>query len=58
MHREKGSSLEPWPKRLTEAPPRLEEINVSPDEFHEDSVSSWIDITWHDLIFLYHMLSV
>ncbi|PSR87543.1 Methyltransferase [Actinidia chinensis var. chinensis] len=40
MHREKGSSLEPWPKRLTEAPPRLEEINVSPDEFHEDS-SIW-----------------
>ncbi|PSS30195.1 Methyltransferase [Actinidia chinensis var. chinensis] len=37
MHREKGISLEPWPKRLTAAPPRLEEINVSPDEFHEDS---------------------
>ncbi|XP_057492088.1 probable methyltransferase PMT9 isoform X2 [Actinidia eriantha] len=37
MHREKGISLEPWPKRLTAVPPRLEEINVSPDEFHEDS---------------------
>ena len=56
MHREKEISLESWPKRLTAAPPRLEEINVSPDEFHEDSVSSWIDITCHDLIFLHHML--
>ncbi|KAE9449049.1 hypothetical protein C3L33_19044, partial [Rhododendron williamsianum] len=37
MHREKGSGLEPWPKRLTAAPPRLEEVNVSPDEFHEDT---------------------
>ncbi|KAF7129820.1 hypothetical protein RHSIM_Rhsim10G0014000 [Rhododendron simsii] len=40
MHREKGSGLEPWPKRLTAAPPRLEEVNVSPDEFHEDT-SIW-----------------
>ncbi|XP_052197879.1 probable methyltransferase PMT9 [Diospyros lotus] len=40
MHKEKGSGLEPWPKRLTAAPPRLEEINVSPDEFLEDS-SIW-----------------
>lgn len=43
MHREKGSGLKPWPKRLTAAPPRLEEVNVSPDEFHEDTVSSLND---------------
>lgn len=43
MHREKGSGLEPWPKRLTAAPPRLEEVNVSPDEFYEDTVSSLND---------------
>ncbi|XAR51930.1 Sarcosine/dimethylglycine N-methyltransferase [Bertholletia excelsa] len=40
MHREKGSGLEPWPKRLTAAPPRLEEIDVSPDEFQVDT-SIW-----------------
>ncbi|KAA8548163.1 hypothetical protein F0562_004576 [Nyssa sinensis] len=39
MHREKGSGLEPWPQRLTAAPPRLEEVGVSPDEFQKDTVS-------------------
>lgn len=41
MHREKGSGLEPWPKRLTKPPPRLEEINMGPDEFHVDTM------IWH-----------
>lgn len=38
MHMVRGSGLVPWPKRLTEAPPRLEEIGVSAEEFHEDTV--------------------
>lgn len=38
MHREKGSGLEPWPKRLTTAPPRLGEIGVSVEEFLKDTV--------------------
>ncbi|XP_047322006.1 probable methyltransferase PMT9 [Impatiens glandulifera] len=37
MHREKGSGLAPWPRRLTVPPPRLEEIHVSPNEFEEDT---------------------
>lgn len=37
MHRERGSGLVPWPKRLTAAPPRLEEISISPEVFHEDT---------------------
>ncbi|KAG8634951.1 hypothetical protein MANES_17G110500v8 [Manihot esculenta] len=37
MHMVRGSGLVPWPKRLTEAPPRLEEIGVSAEEFHEDT---------------------
>jgi len=38
MHKERGSGLVPWPKRLTAAPPRLEDIGVSPEQFHEDTV--------------------
>ncbi|KDP46391.1 hypothetical protein JCGZ_10231 [Jatropha curcas] len=38
MHKERGSGLVPWPRRLTEAPPRLEEIAVSPEVFHEDTM--------------------
>jgi hypothetical protein len=38
MHKEKGSGLVPWPQRLTAAPPRLEEIGVSTEEFQEDAV--------------------
>ncbi|KAK6138393.1 hypothetical protein DH2020_027867 [Rehmannia glutinosa] len=37
MHREKGHGLEPWPQRLTAAPPRLEEIGISAEKFHEDT---------------------
>ncbi|KAF2308437.1 hypothetical protein GH714_009649 [Hevea brasiliensis] len=37
MHKVRGSGLVPWPQRLTEAPPRLEEIGVSAEEFHEDT---------------------
>ncbi|KAA8530171.1 hypothetical protein F0562_004880 [Nyssa sinensis] len=40
MHKERGTGLEPWPQRLTAAPPRLEEIGVSPDEFQKDT-SIW-----------------
>lgn len=38
IHRQKGSGLEPWPQRLSAAPPRLEEIGVSPEVFKKDSV--------------------
>lgn len=37
MHKERGSGLVLWPKRLTAAPPRLEDIGVSPEQFHEDT---------------------
>ncbi|KAI4350611.1 hypothetical protein L6164_005056 [Bauhinia variegata] len=37
MHRKRGSGLVPWPERLTTAPPRLEEIGVTPEEFQEDT---------------------
>ncbi|XP_022134004.1 probable methyltransferase PMT9 [Momordica charantia] len=37
MHREKGSGLVPWPQRLVSAPPRLQEVSVSAEEFKEDS---------------------
>lgn len=37
MHRERGSGLVPWPRRLTSAPPRLELLGVSPEEFQEDT---------------------
>lgn len=39
MHKEKESGLVPWPQRLTVAPPRLEDIGVSPEEFLEDTVT-------------------
>ena len=39
MHKERGSGLVPWPQRRTAAPPRLEDIGVSPEEFSEDTVS-------------------
>ncbi|GMN42624.1 hypothetical protein TIFTF001_011825 [Ficus carica] len=41
MHKDKGSGLLPWPQRLTTAPPRLEDIGVSPEEFMKDTR------TWH-----------
>ncbi|GFQ06261.1 probable methyltransferase pmt9 [Phtheirospermum japonicum] len=37
MHRAKGSGLEPWPRRLTAAPPRLAEIGISAEEFLKDT---------------------
>ncbi|CAA0820152.1 Probable methyltransferase PMT9 [Striga hermonthica] len=37
MHQEKGSGLEPWPRRLMAVSPRLEEIGISADEFHNDT---------------------
>lgn len=37
VHKERWSGLLPWPQRLTAAPPRLEEIGVSSEEFHEDT---------------------
>lgn len=45
MRKKKGAGLEPWPARLTAAPPRLEEIGVSSDEFHEDTVSSATELS-------------
>lgn len=36
-HQRKGSGLEPWPQRLTSAPPRLGEIGTSADEFRKDT---------------------
>lgn len=45
MHREKGSGLQPWPHRLTTAPPHLGEIGISIEEFQKDTVrllNSWI----------------
>ncbi|KAJ8544976.1 hypothetical protein K7X08_017559 [Anisodus acutangulus] len=44
VHKEKGTGLEPWPKRLTAPPPRLEEIGVTLEEFHKDSS------VWHDRV--------
>lgn len=41
MHQQKGSGLEPWPQRLSAAPPRLEEIGISPEVFKKDT------IIWH-----------
>ncbi|KAL6520199.1 hypothetical protein OROMI_032379 [Orobanche minor] len=37
MHREKGSGLEPWPRRLTAPPPRLAEVGISVEEFVKDT---------------------
>lgn len=39
MHRERWSGLVPWPQRLTAAPPRLEEIGITAEEFQKDTVS-------------------
>lgn len=36
-HQRKGTGLEPWPRRLTSAPPRLGEIGISADEFRKDT---------------------
>lgn len=47
MHKGKGSGLEPWPRRLTGPPPRLEEIGVTPDQFQEDTD------TWHHRVMEY-----
>ncbi|CAN4090706.1 unnamed protein product [Withania somnifera] len=44
VHREKGTGLEPWPRRLMALPPRLEEIGVTLDEFHKDTN------IWHDRV--------
>ncbi|XP_076910745.1 putative methyltransferase PMT9 [Bidens hawaiensis] len=40
MHKGKGSGLQPWPSRLSEPPPRLDEIGVSHDQFQEDT-NTW-----------------
>ena len=45
MHKVKGSGLVPWPQRLSAAPPRLEDLGVSPEEFSEDTVSVLICIS-------------
>ncbi|KAK8950553.1 putative methyltransferase PMT9 [Platanthera guangdongensis] len=37
VNRAKGSELVPWPRRLTAPPPRLEEIGVSSEKYHEDN---------------------
>lgn len=47
MHRERWSGLKPWPQRLMTAPPRLEEIDVSVQEFHKDTS------VWHDRVIEY-----
>lgn len=44
LHKEKGTGLEPWPRRLMAPPPRLEEIGVFLDEFHKDTN------VWHDRV--------
>ncbi|KAJ0966499.1 hypothetical protein J5N97_023416 [Dioscorea zingiberensis] len=36
MHRAKGSGLAPWPERLTTPPPRLAELDISPEMFEKD----------------------
>lgn len=39
LHKEQGSGLAPWPQRLVDAPPRLEDIGVNREDFLKDSVS-------------------
>ncbi|KAL5718040.1 hypothetical protein ACHQM5_010981 [Ranunculus cassubicifolius] len=34
---ENGSGLVPWPRRLTAAPPRLEEVGISSERYQEDT---------------------
>ncbi|KAI4321173.1 hypothetical protein MLD38_034589 [Melastoma candidum] len=41
MHKDKGSGLVPWPRRLITPPPRLEEIGLSTGVFYDDTG------TWH-----------
>ncbi|KAI4389395.1 hypothetical protein MLD38_001625 [Melastoma candidum] len=41
MHKDKGSGLVPWPRRLITPPPRLEEIGLSTGVFYDDTD------TWH-----------
>lgn len=38
VHKEKGSGLSPWPRRLVDAPQRLEDIGVNREDFLKDSV--------------------
>ncbi|CAK7328164.1 unnamed protein product [Dovyalis caffra] len=47
MHKERGSGLVPWPQRLTAAPPRLEEIGVTPEQFRKDTVVLPLSNIWH-----------
>ncbi|KAL1564249.1 putative methyltransferase PMT9 [Salvia divinorum] len=44
MHQTKGTFLEPWPRRLTSASPRLEEIGISAEAFLKDT-----DV-WHSRV--------
>lgn len=39
MHKGKSSGLLPWPQRLTEPPPRLEDIGISAEEYQSDTVT-------------------
>ncbi|XP_022993804.1 probable methyltransferase PMT9 [Cucurbita maxima] len=47
----KGSGLVPWPQRLISAPPRLEEVGVSAEEFKEDSKVWKLRVTeyWNEM---------
>ncbi|KZV15152.1 hypothetical protein F511_30238 [Dorcoceras hygrometricum] len=48
MHQEKGSGLEPWPRRLVAPPPRLEEIGISIEEFQIDMANYYVmQNIWH-----------
>lgn len=38
VHKGKSSGLLPWPQRLTEPPPRLEDIGISAEEYQSDTV--------------------
>ncbi|CAL4966771.1 unnamed protein product [Urochloa decumbens] len=53
VNKVKGSELLPWPQRLTAAPPRLEDLGISSDNFSEDNE------IWHSRITRYwkHMKS-
>ncbi|KAK9108439.1 hypothetical protein Syun_024450 [Stephania yunnanensis] len=51
MHAQKGSGLEPWPKRLTAPPPRLEELGVTISEYQNDT-DAWhyrVNEYWKDM---------
>ncbi|KAL8231618.1 hypothetical protein R6Q57_001396 [Mikania cordata] len=54
MHKQKGSGLQPWPSRLREAPPRLDEIGVSHDQFQEDTNTWYQRVTeyWEQMRFV------